>query len=138
MADGARAKERDFPMKNTTIFIFAFLIIIAGGIFLFTKGEAKQDITGNVIANNEIQKITLGIKNYNYYPNTIKVKAGIPVRINLDESVRGCYRSFVIRDFGIAKRLATPKDYVEFTPTKKGTYTFACSMGMGRGIIIVE
>ena len=138
MADGARTKERDFPMKNTTIFIFAFLIIIAGGIFLFTKGEAKQDITGNVIANNEIQKITLGIKNYNYYPNTIKVKAGIPVRINLDESVRGCYRSFVIRDFGIAKRLATPEDYVEFIPSKKGTYTFACSMGMGRGKIIVE
>ena len=108
------------------------------GIFLFTKGEAKQDITGNVIANNEIQKITLGIKNYNYYPNTIKVKAGIPVRINLDESVRGCYRSFVIRDFGIAKRLATPEDYVEFIPSKKGTYTFACSMGMGRGKIIVE
>ena len=126
-------------MKNTTIFII-LIIIIAGGIFFFSK-EAKsgnQDLTGNIIKDNELQKITLSIKNYNYYPNTIKVKSGIPVRINLDESVRGCYRSFTIMDFGIVKRLATPEDYVEFTPTKKGTYTFACSMGMGRGIIIVE
>jgi len=125
-------------MKNTTILMFVLLLIIAGGIFLFTKGEAKQGITGNAVANNDVQKITLGIKNYNYYPNTITVKAGIPVRINLDESVKGCLRSFTIKDFGIAKNLRTPEDYVEFTPTKKGTYPFACSMGMGTGKIIVE
>ena len=125
-------------MKNTTILMFVLLLIIAGGIFLFTKGEAKQGITGNAVANNDVQKITLGIKNYNYYPNTITVKAGIPVRINLDESVKGCLRSFTIKDFGIAKNLRTPEDYVEFTPTKKGTYPFACSMGMGNGKIIVE
>ena len=125
-------------MKNTTILMFVLLLIIAGGIFLFTKEDVKQDITVNAIANNDIQKITLGIKNYNYYPNTIKVKAGIPVRISLDESVVGCYRSFTIKDFGIAKNLRTPEDYVEFTPTKKGTYAFACSMNMGRGTIIVE
>ena len=34
--------------------------------------------------------------------------------------------------------LQTPTDYVEFTPTKKGTFGFACSMGMGTGTLIVE
>ena len=127
-------------MKNTTIMIIVLLVVIIMGIFIFTKSEAKQNISGNVVLNNdnEMQKITLSMKNYNYYPNTIKVKVGIRVRINLDESVRGCYRSFTIREFGISKYLKTPNDYVEFTPTKKGAYTFACSMGMGRGKIIVE
>jgi plastocyanin domain-containing protein len=138
MADDIGTKECIVSMKNTTSLMFVILILIVGGIFLFAKGEAKQEITGNAIANNDIQKITLSIKNYNYYPNTIKVKEGIPVRINLDESVVGCYRSFTIREFGISKYLKTPNDYVEFTPTRKGTYTFACSMGMGTGKIIVE
>jgi|SRR3989344_929288 len=139
MADDIGAKECVVSMKNTTMFII-LIIIIAGGIFLFSKEtkSSNQDITGSIIKNNNIQKITLSIKDYNYYPNTIKVKAGVPVRINLDKSVVGCYRSFTIRDFGISKRLATPEDYVEFTPTKKGTYTFSCAMGMGRGKIIVE
>ena len=126
-------------MKNTTLLIIAGLILIAGGIFIFTKSDASsQDITGNIIKNDEIQEITLSLKNYNYYPNTITVKEGIPVRISLDKSVTGCLRSFTIRDFGVAKNLRTPEDYVEFTPNKKGTFTFACSMGMGRGKLIVE
>jgi uncharacterized protein len=134
---GNGTKEHNLPMKNTTALIFVFLIIIAGGIFLFAKGGANQNINGNVV-NNNVQKITLSMKNYNYYPNIIRVKAGQRVIVNLDESVVGCYRSFVIRDFGISRNLRTPQDTVEFTPTKKGTYTFSCVMGMGRGKIIVE
>ena len=60
-----------------------------------------------------------------------------PVRIYLDASVRGCYRSFTVKSFGVAKNLRTPEDYVEFTPDKEGTFGFACSMGMGTGKIIV-
>ena len=120
-------------MKNTTILMFVLLLIIAGGIFLFTKEDVKQDITVNAIANNDIQKITLGIKNYNYYPNTINVKAGIPVRISLDESVKGCLRSFTIKEFGVNKYSSTPADKITFTPNKKGTFSFSCSMGMAYG-----
>ena len=77
------------------------------------------------------------MKNGNYYPNTVNVEVNKPVRIYLDSSVRGCYRSFVIKSFGVSKNLRTPEDYVEFIPTKEGTYGFACSMGMGTGKIIV-
>lgn len=123
-------------MKNATLIAFIIVIILGIGIFVFANGNQKA---GNEeVKGNEIQKITLGIKNYNYYPNTITVKEGIPVRISLDKSVTGCYRSFTIREFGVAKVLRTPEDYVEFIPDKKGTFTFACSMGMGRGKLIVE
>ncbi len=94
---------------------------------------------GNALAGNgNVQKVVIGVRNYNYYPNTITVKVGQPVSISLDESVSGCLRDFTIRDFGIREYLRTPQDTIEFTPDKKGTFTFACSMGMGRGRLIVE
>ena len=77
-------------------------------------------------------------KDLNYYPSEIKVKANQPVSISLDESVTGCLRSFTIKEIGISKYVKTPAETIEFTPTKKGTFKFACSMGMGYGTIIVE
>ncbi len=116
--------------------ILGILLIGAGMIFLVPHGSAGN--LNNDSGKGQINEITLGIKNYNYYPNTITVKEGEIVRISLDSSVRGCYRSLVIRDFGIAKNLPTPEDYVEFTANKKGSFRFACSMGMGTGTLVVE
>ena len=122
-------------MNNKIIIGFIVLLILGAGIFFI-----KNPATGNVSkeSSGEIQKIVLSYKNYNYFPNTITVKINQPVRIYLDASVKGCYRGFTIKDFGIAKYLGTPEDYVELTPNKKGTYKFSCSMGMGTGTIIVE
>jgi plastocyanin domain-containing protein len=122
-------------MNNKIILGFIVLLVLGAGIFFI-----KSPVTGNASkeSSGEVQKIVLSYKNYNYFPNTITVKVDQPVRIYLDGSIKGCYRSFTIKDFGIAKNLKTPEDYVEFTPNKKGTYKFACSMGMGTGTIIVE
>ena len=125
-------------IKKSTLYLIGIvlLVVIAGLVIVKSK-----NLKGNIIndnSNEDVQKVVLGIKNYNYYPNTVTVKAGKPVRIYLDSSVTGCLRSFTIRDLGIAKNLPTPTDYVEFTPTKLGTYKFACSMGMGTGTLIVE
>lgn len=120
------------------------LIIIVGGFFVLSKGsESTNGGEGNVISENsgnnrDVQKITLGTKNLNYYPNTIKVSAGKPVELTLDESVTGCLRAFTIKDLGVSKYARTPGDKITFTPTKKGTFAFACSMGMGFGKLIVE
>ena len=127
-------------MKNTTfLLIMAILVIIVIGFFIST---GEKDISGSSISDTntdgETQKIVLSMKNNNYYPNTIRVKADLPVEISLDKTISGCYRSFTIKDFGVSKYLATPQDTVIFTPNKKGTFTFACSMGMGYGKLIVE
>ena len=115
-----------------------FLIAIAG--FFLLKGGIVQENTevqGNAV-QGELQKVTLGVKNYNYYPNTVKVQAGKPVEITLDKDVSGCLRSFTIRDLGVSKYSKNPEDKIVFTPTKTGTHKFACSMGMGYGTLIVE
>lgn len=127
-------------MKSITIILLSLAIILSIGIFVFsnlTKNE-KTGFAAFENSNSEIQKITLSMRNFNYYPGTFKVKANIPVEINLDKSVTGCLRSFSIRDFGIKKYLKSPEDKVTFIPTNKGTFPFSCSMGMAYGKMIVE
>lgn len=124
-------------MKNIYLIIIVIAVVLAFGIFLIKDSKVEGNI-GNNSNGDKVQKITLSMKDGNYYPQTIKVKANETVRIYLDESVFGCYRSFTIKGLGIAKYLATPQDYVEFTPIKQGTFRFACSMGMGTGTLIVE
>jgi plastocyanin domain-containing protein len=128
--------------KSTFNGLVIFAIILIGG-FMLTRGGADPGITGNVIANGvpsdgALQEIVLGMKNYNYYPDSYKVKAGQPVKISADDSVYGCFRDLVVRGTNVRKYLRTPQDSVEFTIDNPGTYTFACSMGMGSGKLIVE
>jgi len=162
MAERARCEicNRDFPsgdalamhnsskhssQKNTKInksgnkafvyFWIIFFVVVAGIIYF---GLANKNVTGNIVSSNDsIQKITLSMKG-NYYPNTITVKEGIPVEITLDSTVNGCYRSFNIPELGISKYSSSPTDTIKFTPNKKGTFGFRCSMGMGTGTIIVN
>jgi len=122
------------PEKKSS---FKWFIIIGIAILLIAGFYYYKNLTGNSINNNEVQKITLGFKN-NYSPNTIQVKSGIPVELTLDNSVRGCYRSFNIPALGISKNFLSSSDKLEFTPTEKGTFQFRCGMGMGTGTLIVS
>ena len=127
-------------IKKSSLYLVGIIILIVLGIY-FISNTGGNSITGNAVANNvngDAQNIVIGMKNFNYYPNTIKVKANQPVSISLDKSVYGCLRDFTIREFGVRKYLRTPEDTIVFTPTKKGTFGFACSMGMGTGTLIVE
>lgn len=130
-------------MKNSTYLIGMAVLLVAGVIF-FVFGPS--DHSPRLPATSDpslptpegVQKIVLSMKDYNYYPSTITVKAGQPVSISLDSSITGCYRSFTIKGLGLAKNLPKPSDTLDFVPEQPGTYTFACSMGMGYGTLIVE
>ena len=127
-------------MKNTTLGVITLAIVLLGGyFFLGSERVSSETITGNVINNNnDMQKVVISEKDLNYYPREIRVKANQPVSISLDNKVKGCLRSFTIRDLGVSKYLKSVTDTLEFTPTKAGTFTFTCSMGMGYGKLIVE
>lgn len=125
-------------MKSGFVVLMIIALLVGFGIFMVKDSGANGNVIEGNSGSGEIQEVVLGFKNYNYYPNTVTVKVNQPVRIYLDKSVYGCFRSFTIRDFGISKYLQSEKDYVEFTPTKPGKYQFSCSMGMGTGTLIVE
>ncbi len=86
-----------------------------------------------------VQTITLSWGKFNYNPETISVTAGKPVRITADLTrLSGCFQSLVIPDLEIEHYFDVGSETLEFTPTTKGTFTFSCAMGMGKGTLIVE
>ncbi len=132
-------------MKNMSLLAIIVVVIAIIGGFLFARAGADTAVDSQeVIADNfggdvnDVQKVTLGLKNYNYWPNEVTVKAGAPVEITLDQSVVGCLRSFSIKDFGVNKYSKSPDEKIVFTPNKKGKFRFSCSMGMGYGTLIVK
>jgi len=127
-------------MKNTTVILGIIIIIVIGGYFIFTNTEKEIPVNENNINEEtaDVQNIVIGFKNYNYYPNQIRVKAGQKISITLDDSVTGCYRAFTIRSLGISEYLISSTDTLELTIKKPGTYKFSCSMGMGYGNLIAE
>jgi plastocyanin len=75
-------------------------------------------------------------------PNKFTVKAGVPVRFDIDaqEDGAGCMGSIMIPGLdnnarGFEKGKTTT---LSFTPTKPGSYTITCAMGVPRGTIIVN
>ena len=126
-------------MKNTTLLLFIVIFVAGGAFFAFTSAEKTDTAVQQTNqAQGDTQKITLSEKNFNYYPDTITVQAGKPVEITLDSSINGCLRSLAIPDLGIAKYARTAAEKIVFTPTKKGTFKFSCSMGMGFGTLVVQ
>lgn len=123
--------------SNKNVFwVVGILAIIV--VYFLVSGRG---LTGNAVSEKSstedaVQNINLGF-NANYYPNTITVELGKPVEITLDSSVRGCFRSFHIRDLGVSYLSSGPSDTIKFIPLKKGTFEFACGMRMATGTIIV-
>ena len=88
---------------------------------------------------NGAQEVTLTVQGGNYYPNPVRVKKGIPVKLVADMSTfYGCSRSIILPDFGVSKTVSVGDNVIEFTPGKSGTFSFSCSMGMYRGTLVVE
>jgi heme/copper-type cytochrome/quinol oxidase subunit 2 len=117
----------DYPFSFHKIFKFS-----RGNFeipYTFLKGEAKTDD----------QRITIAITKKGYSPSYIRVKSGIPVLLTVEShNVYSCALSFVLKEFGIETMLnPTDRKIFTFTPEKKGTYTYSCSMGMYSGVLEV-
>ncbi len=129
------AKEE--KSRKKIFWVIGILAIIVVYFLVSGRGLTGNAISERGLTEDSVQKITLSFKN-NYYPNTITVEAGRPVEITLDSSVRGCFRSFNIRELGVSVYSKNPSDSIKFTPNQRGAFEFACGMRMGYGTIIVN
>lgn len=94
----------------------------------------------NVRLENGVQKVTLYVSNSGYSPRTFRVQKDVPVELTLltKGSVYSCATAFTFKAFNIYELLGPSDSKVKkFTPTKKGIFTFACSMGMYSGTMEV-
>ena len=95
----------------------------------------KTSQSGQLLSQNaEIEVTTSG-----YTPDYLKVKKGKEVTLTLkSKDAYSCASAFRIPAMGVSVNLkANDTKTVKFTPQKAGKITFACSMGMYRGVIEV-
>lgn len=85
----------------------------------------------------QILKMKVGYSGYE--PNQFTIRAGTPVRWEIDASeAGGCLGVLVSRKLGIQKLLdQNAPNVIEFTPTVTGEVAFSCSMGMFRGNLTI-
>ena len=86
-----------------------------------------------------IQTVTLSWGKFNYNPEIITVSANKPVKIIADlDRLQGCFQTLVIPQLEVEHYFDEENPTLEFTPTEKGTFSFSCAMGMGKGTLIVQ
>jgi len=107
------------------------LIMLVFGLKLAITGESIQN-------SSDVQEINMQVDYSGYSPNSFVLKKGVPVIWNIEVTqLSGCNRELVLEDYNIDKQLSKGLNIIEFTPTKTGTLTFTCGMGMLRGMFIV-
>lgn len=123
-----------------TLAIFVVIVLVASGISgLLNKDKSSSNITGTVVADGDAQVVTLRASGVSYIVNPTTVKAGVPVQMVADvDNLFGCLRAVRIPQLGVSKNVKAGDNVIEFTPEKAGTYAITCSMGMGKGTLVVE
>jgi membrane fusion protein, copper/silver efflux system len=102
------------------------------------SAEPSTDVTAPA-ENGKTKEIKITV-DYAYIPDLIEVKKGEKVRLLFYRKEDSeCTEEVVFKNFGIRKKLPAFKTTaVEFTPTKAGTFRFACGMDMVEGKLIVK
>ena len=119
----------DMSMTVSGIVVILFL----AWFFFGPKKAREADVKDGV------QEVRITVKG-GYSPDVIRVKEGVPLRLVFDrQEASDCSDRVVFPDFQASKSLAPfATTTLEFTPTKSGSFGFACGMNMLHGTLIVE
>ncbi|WP_432629207.1 urease accessory protein UreH domain-containing protein [Brotaphodocola sp.] len=123
-----------------------------------TDGTEKRDTTANIDGTDKIDRtgettdpsektssptsepqVIRSTLSARRYPN-ITVQAGVPVKWIIEApkgSINGCNYKMLIREYGVEHTFSEGENVIEFVPTKSGTVSYTCWMGMIRGNIFV-
>lgn len=138
-----------FKNMNTVVLQKAIgLLVLIFAFYTMSSGLAIKGIdinfwhskkVGSVVTQSNVQIINMAITYSGYDPSVFKLKKDVPVKWIIDgQQVSGCTNEIIVPDLNIRQSLSPGENIVEFTPTKKGTLSFSCWMGMVRGKFIVE
>jgi plastocyanin domain-containing protein len=119
------------------IVIVAGLASVAWVNWYFFLAQRSTGTAATVAAGR--QEVTITVRG-GYEPSTVRVEAGMPVRLRFDrKETSGCSEEVVFPDFGIKRFLpAHEETIIDLTPPSPGTYEFTCGMGMLHGRLVVE
>ena len=111
---------------------FSVIALLARFFFRTRAATAAEEHGG-------LQEVRITVKG-GYSPDVIRARTGVPLRMVFDRQEDGdCSSRVVFSDFGMSRSLAPfAETVVELTPSRPGTYRFACGMNMLHGSLQVE
>ncbi len=104
-------------------------------------GDGNSGTQGNTVKIVDgVQNVDIQVFPNGYNPNSVKVKAGIPIKMNLTTTGGlGCTLAFVMPQLGIRQNLQRDATTTIDIPAQNpGKLTWTCSMGMYFGVMEVE
>ena len=112
-------------------------IVLVNWYFLFA-GRTTATAAAPAVSGAALEAVI--VVDGGYSPNTIRAKAGRPLRLIFDRrDDSSCSEEVVIPAFGIRSYLPTgERTAIEVTPTAAGPIPFTCGMGMLKGTILVD
>src|SRR4051794_5887949 len=124
-------------MRAKMVFVLTCIALIPATSF--SSGAVTQKKPG-AKQNNRIQSVTIILNDKGYQPASFKLQRGVPARVTFIRQVEvTCATEVVLPDYGIKRELPLGEPVVvEFTPNKKGEFSFSCGMDMVHGKIIVR
>jgi plastocyanin domain-containing protein len=98
-----------------------------------------NQVTGNVVKDDEVQTINMDVTRAGYSPNSFVSKKGVPVNwvINGVE-LTGCNNGIKVPKLNLDFDIRRGQQTIEFTPTEEGVIPWSCWMGMIQGRFIVK
>jgi sulfite exporter TauE/SafE len=101
------------------------------------SSASAQAADPNVRLVNGVQVIRMRLSvNPAYAPSdTYTVKAGVPVRMEIEGIGTGCRGILQVPRARAKVALTKPLNVLEFTPKSTGDYSFSCAMGMFPGVL---
>jgi plastocyanin domain-containing protein len=86
------------------------------------------------------RSIELTLTDAGLAPAEVKVAQGEPVHLGITRKTdRTCMNEVVIAEVGVRRPLPLDRTvYVDFTPSKSGTFRILCGMGMEFGRLVVN
>ncbi|HEX4980647.1 MAG TPA: heavy metal translocating P-type ATPase [Ilumatobacteraceae bacterium] len=117
------------------------VVTVIGGVtiavlarFFFGPRAAAE-----AVERSGVQEVRVVVRG-GYSPDVVRARTGVPLRIVFDRQEDGdCSSRVVFADLALSRFLAPfAPTTVEFTPTRPGSYGFACGMNMIHGTVQVD
>lgn len=100
------------------------------------KKKMPAKTVGAAVVANGVQVVNIAIEGGTYVPNTITVKAGMPVKVVFTGKAKGCLAKPTFKSLKMQVNLmSTASGTLDLGSLKPGTYKFTCGMGMNAGTI---
>jgi P-type Cu+ transporter len=117
------------------------IVTLIGGVTIAVLARFffRPRVATEAVEQSGVQEVRVVVRG-GYSPDVIRARTGLPLRIVFDRQEDGdCSSRVVFTDLALSRFLAPfAQTTVVFTPTRPGSYGFACGMNMIHGTVLVE